>query len=390
MEHHMSRLFTVPTRYLTVGEPIGYDLRSPNDVLLLSKGQVIHGADQVDAILKIGPCVNAEDAFKLGLISIEQLQNNPDTPEPLSTKPQKQTVHRPFDLVAEWYTKTDVLYTQHLQLAKRVESIAQSIYDSVSICPQPLSAGIFLVPFKKYTSAHAVHCAILIAMVAPLLKHTPQDILSLIKAALLMNIGNAKLQDSLFEHNKVLSPSCREIIQNHPLVSHNISRTHGIDDELTLRIILEHHEKPNGTGYPKQLVENKIHYLSKVLHIVDILLAKMTHRSYRKAMAIRKAMGTLLQAYSDPDSIQIIQTVIKTMGLYPSGSAIKLASGEVAIVAYRQDNWLETWAILKESGERLSIPLKRKVDLSSSPELAVSYSTPLIKFINPHQLFGFK
>jgi HD-GYP domain-containing protein (c-di-GMP phosphodiesterase class II) len=385
----MSRLFTVPSRYLTVGEPIAYDLRSPNDVLLLSKGQVISGGEQINAILKIGPCVNAEDAFKLGLITIEELQGPQESPS-LPVKPSKPTVHRPFDLVAEWYAKTDVLYSQHLELAKRVESIAQSIYDAVSICPQPLCAGIFLVPFKKYTSAHAVHCAIVITMTALALKIPENDTVSILKAALLMNIGNAKLQDSLFEHNKVLNPSCKAIIKQHPLVSHNIAKTHGVLDELTLRIILEHHEQPDGTGYPQQLVENKIHYYSKILHIVDILLAKMTHRSYRKAMAIRKAMGTLLNAYADQDSIQIIQSVIKAVGLYPPGTALKLPSGEVAIVTYRHDNMLETWAVLKDSGERLAIPLKRKIDLHSISDLSITYSTPLIKFINPHQLFGFK
>lgn len=384
----MSHLYELPLNLLAVGAPLNYDLRSRNDVLLIKKGFAIKDTEQIEAILKAGPCVGPEDAFKLGLIETLEATPTPVFMPNIKHKPSKKDL-RPFDTVAEWITKTNLLYGQQLSLAHRVESISEDILKHVSIFPEAASAAIFLVPFKQYTAAHAVHCAIYCAIIAEQQGVAEMDRLALIKAALLMNISIARLQDTLFSVSQSIAHNCREKLNQHPELSATLAKEHGIDCELTLTIIRQHHEKPDGTGYPSQLVENKIHQLSKILHIVDIILAKITHRVYRKPIAPKKALGSMLATYKDLESQKVIKYLIKSLGVYPPGTVVRNAEGETLIISQKSDVFIEMWAVFRSDGMAIPSPLKRRIDLSRQHELHVVPYTDINKIINLNALFGY-
>lgn len=384
----MSTLYDLPSTYLSVGTPLHYDLRSRNDVLLIKKGFAIKDAEQIEAILKAGPCVNPEDAFKLGLIESLEATTPPINIPTVKRKPSKKDL-RPFDAVSEWITKTNLLYGQQLALAHRVESISEDILKNVSLFPEAASAAIFLVPFKQYTAAHAVHCAIYCAIIAEQQNVPEMDRLALIKAALLMNISIARLQDTLFSVRQTIAHNCREKLNQHPELSAAIAEEHGIQCPLTLTIIRQHHEKPDGSGYPSQLVENKLHQLSKILHIVDIILAKITHRVYRKPIAPKKALGSMLATYKDLDSQTVIKYLIKSLGIYPPGTVVRNAEGETLIISHKSDVFIDMWAVFRADGMAMASPLKRRIEMSRQHELQVVPYTDINKIINLNALFGY-
>lgn len=381
-------LHQLPQRFLVAGSPINYDLRSRNNVLLIKRGSVIRDVDQINAILKTGPCVNAEDAFRLGIIDTLDAPSNILVSAQTKIHVDKKET-RPFDVIAECITKTQILYTQNGFFAQRVESISAEIIKISESCPEAVAAAVFLIPFKSYTAAHAVHCGIYSVIVGRELGLQTAEIEALVQASLLMNISQSKLQDKLFNHNQPITPYIRTQLDQHPQQSASHAKENGIEDPVVLRIVEQHHEKPDGSGYPRKLVENKIHKLAIILHILDVALAKITHRSYRKPMAPKKALGTLLVSYKDQYCQEIIKYLIKAVGVYPSGTIVKLASGETAVITNKSHQHLEMWSVFNPSGLAYVTPLRRRIELNKQHELQVVPYTDINKIVNLNILFGY-
>ena len=97
-------------------------------------------------------------------------------------------------------------------------------------------------------------------------------------------------------------------------------------------IVLKHHERLDGSGYPNGLKEREIPDIAQMAAIVDIYDAVTSNRCYKNPMDSFKALRYLSLHYQDKLNQKLIQQFIKNIGIYPFGSLVKLNSGIVGIV----------------------------------------------------------
>jgi hypothetical protein len=185
-------------------------------------------------------------------------------------------------------------------------------------------------PDPHYSVTHALHTALLMALIGRRKDWGDGQTSTGIKAALTMNIAITQLQNELACQAGALSDAQRQTIHNHPLASAQCLLALGVQDEDWLQAVRQHHEQADGKGYPLGLTE--ANPLADALHTCDVFGAKMSPRVGRPSMPSPKAASDIFRQRS---AGYFGATIIREMGLYPPGSRVLLRTGEQAVVLRR-------------------------------------------------------
>ncbi|MGV6852363.1 MAG: HD-GYP domain-containing protein [bacterium] len=172
---------------------------------------------------------------------------------------------------------------------------------------------------------------------------------------LLCDIGNTKISRQLLEKSSHLSDDERERIHKHVEIGVDIlERCGGIPDRV-IDIVAKHHERFDGSGYGKGLVGDQIPLLARIAGIVDSYDAMTNPRPHRKALTAAQALDVLFEQRDHLFQSQLIDEFIQAVGIYPSGSLVRLNSGEVGVViSHNFEKRLrpEVACVLDSEGER--------------------------------------
>lgn len=209
---------------------------------------------------------------------------------------------------------------------------------------------------EVYGLVHLLHAAAFCALLSRRLGWTPERQRSLVGAALTMNLSIIDLQGRLASRGGKLAAPQRAAIDRHPDEAVAWLRNAGLDDAEWLAAVAQHHEQPGGGGYPQGLAEPC--ETAQLLRLVDIFLAKLASRGGRAAMGAPQAAKAL---YTGSDGHPFAALLVKEVGLYPPGTLVKLASGEIA-VAVRRGATGQTplvSAVMNRHGDALGSPVRR-------------------------------
>ncbi len=151
--------------------------------------------------------------------------------------------------------------------------------------------------------------------------------------ALLHDIGEVQLPYNLLHKETVFTQQERRLMQQHPALGHAILLHADSLHEETLRIVLEHHERFDGSGYPAGRQGADLSAFSVIVGIADAYDAMLSTREGRPALLPERAMQELyaqicLGEY-DP---YWVEQVMQCIGLYPVGSTVELNTGESGVV----------------------------------------------------------
>jgi HD-GYP domain-containing protein (c-di-GMP phosphodiesterase class II) len=182
----------------------------------------------------------------------------------------------------------------------------------------------------RYGVLHAMHTGILMCLIGRRKDWHEQRIATAVRAALTMNITITALQTGLAHQIDVLDDVQRAVINDHPLASARCLRELGVTEAEWLTAVEQHHEQPNGQGYPQGLTEVSI--LADALRTCDVFGAKMSSRVGRKGMLSPRAAAEIFRQRS---AGYYGATIIGVLGLYPPGCLLRLSTGEAAVVLRR-------------------------------------------------------
>ena len=177
-----------------------------------------------------------------------------------------------------------------------------------------------------------VNTAILSALIALELKLPHHKVLQIVTGALLHDVGMLRIPKEIVDKKGVLSPGELQRIQSHPLYTYKIVNKELLYPEDVGLIVLQHHERWDGEGYPRRISGVSIDLGARIVSVSDAFEAMVSQKPYRNSMMGYQAMKNLLSdnlRRFDPD---VIKAFIQTMGIYPIGSIILLNSGALARV----------------------------------------------------------
>ena len=147
---------------------------------------------------------------------------------------------------------------------------------------------------------------------------------------LLHDVGKAAVPLEILNKPGRLTPEEMAIMRQHPIVGAQMLMEADADEDL-LDITLHHHEKMDGSGYPHGLKGGEITLYSRMAAVCDVYDAVTSDRPYRKGWTPAEAMHKMLSWHGHFDS-KLLQAFVRSIGIYPVGSLVRLASGRVALV----------------------------------------------------------
>ncbi|MEO0206858.1 MAG: HD-GYP domain-containing protein, partial [candidate division WOR-3 bacterium] len=177
-------------------------------------------------------------------------------------------------------------YVAHQELKKSYEQIDQVLHGTV--------AALASVVEKRdpYTAGHQRRVSELACAIAEEM-NLSRDIIDYLRiAASLHDVGKIYVPAEILAKPTRLTPAEFEIIKTHPHVGFEILRP--VDFPWPIpEIVLQHHEKMDGSGYPIGLTGDKIMLEAKILCVADIVEAMISHRPYREALGLDQALGDI-------------------------------------------------------------------------------------------------
>lgn len=234
----------------------------------------------------------------------------------------------------------------------------------IQLCEYDLDATLGTVHFGSkydYTIIHPLHCAILTYCLA--IKHdiTDNRLNTIICASLTANIGMFELQNKLVEHAGPLRSDQRAEVDKHTMRGVVLLKHIGVLDKLWLEIVLQHHEKRDGTGYPRKLEGKAFIREARMLAIADRYHAMVAPREYRVGMSPTEALKMIFQERGSEVDEVMGSILIKEMGIYPPGAIVELANKEIAVVTRRGDDRMKPMvkSISSPDGKLYPEPLSR-------------------------------
>ena len=197
-----------------------------------------------------------------------------------------------------------------------------------------LGALISLARLKnkdEYTYMHSVAvCALMVALARELgLSEAETKQAGL--AGLLHDIGKAGIPLDVLNKPGALTEEEFELVKLHPERGHKLLMQANITDEVAMDVCLHHHEKVNGKGYPHKLQAHEISLFAKMGAVCDVYDAITSNRPYKAGWEPGISMQRMAQ-WVDHFDDTVFKAFVKSVGIYPIGSMVKLKSGRLAVV----------------------------------------------------------
>jgi putative nucleotidyltransferase with HDIG domain len=222
-----------------------------------------------------------------------------------------------------------------LRHAKRA---VQSIVDLILSEELSLLGMTTLKDYDEYTYQHCVNVAILSISMGARLGLSKQQLSQLGLSGLFHDIGKVRIPNKILEKPGKLTPEEWAIMKTHPIEGVKIiAKLHGISS-LSMRAMItayEHHLNIDLTGYPRLKRRRQQNLFSRVVAISDCFDAMTAHRSYQKdPFTPYEALHYMTTKLADRFDTTLLKVFIRTVGIYPPGTVVKLNTGELALVIY--------------------------------------------------------
>lgn len=254
---------------------------------------------------------------------------------------------------------------QHVDAA-HLEPIIGKMMESVIRNPDALVPLARLKRQEAYASEHAVATAALIIAFGRQQGMPEPEIEKLALGTMVKDIGQSALDSRLITKPGMLSKAEYSIVQGHVEEGLAVLEATSRLAETSVAVVLEHHERYNGCGYPYRMAGDEISVAGRMAAIVDTYDAMTSARPYRAAMAPSHALRQLYDEGGTQYDPTLVAAFIKTVGIYPVGTLVLLESGHLAVVEQlHPDNMLTPIVrVIYHTGRRQYLTEPAEVDLA--------------------------
>ncbi len=228
-------------------------------------------------------------------------------------------------------------FLQNARTGKRIDSekvldTVGRMVDSVMRNQDALTSLARLKSFDDYTFAHSVNVCILSLAVGRHMGLEKDDLEQLGLGAILHDIGKMLVPGDLLNKPGRLSEGEFRVMKKHTELGKEVLAGMKCVKEPAMTVVIEHHERFDGSGYHMQLSGSAIHLNARIAGIADVYDAMTSNRVYQKGMRPEDALKRLYHSRGSLFEPELVERLIKCLGVYPIGTCVELNTGEAAIV----------------------------------------------------------
>ncbi|HPA90868.1 MAG TPA: HD-GYP domain-containing protein [Quisquiliibacterium sp.] len=257
------------------------------------------------------------------------------SPSPARGTPLHRETERAAKLIRHGKRMVMSLYGE-ARLGQAIDAVdcmplVDEITASVNRNPGALISLARLKTHDEYTYMHSVAvCALMVAF-ARQIGLPPDEVRLAGLAGLMHDMGKALMPLEVLNKPGALAPAEFEIMKSHPQRGHALLRGGRDTPGMVLDVCLHHHEKVDGTGYPFGLTQDRLSVHARMGAICDVYDAVTSNRPYKGAWTPNESVRRMAQWAGHFDA-QLLRAFVRTVGIYPTGSLVRLHSERLAVV----------------------------------------------------------
>jgi putative nucleotidyltransferase with HDIG domain len=199
-------------------------------------------------------------------------------------------------------------------IVPRTKRIAESTIDFVLKSDRSVAQLGTLMATDYYTYTHSINVSVFTVALAHKAGVAREDLSELATGALLHDIGKSELPKALLTKTGPLDPDEFRQVQEHVVIGERLLNTHRTLTPMAMLPVKQHHEKIDGSGYPRGLEKDQVHLFGRIAAIADVFDAMTTNRSYQRAMRPYEAlflMRTKLRGKFDQGLLEAFIRLLK-------------------------------------------------------------------------------
>jgi len=266
---------------------------------------------------------------------------------------------------------------------EQVEPVVESITESILRNSGALIGLMRIKNKDDYTFMHCVAVGTFMIALGKQLGMSDDELVDAGTAGLLHDVGKCLVPLDVLNKPGRLTAAEFDVIREHPMRGYRMLRDAGFQDSVALEVVLHHHERLDGKGYPDQLKGDEVTRLARMGAVVDVYDAMGSDRCYRKADPPTSVLKLLLSESGSHFDPVIVHSFIKSLGIYPNGSLVRLHSGRLAVVMeqHPEQALMPKVRVFYSTKSKMPVPT---LDL----DLSVERGDPIVGYEDPYE-WGF-
>lgn len=207
-----------------------------------------------------------------------------------------------------------------------------AIIDEIVSNPNVLIHLTDIRTFDGYTFSHSVNVCILSVIIGLKFQLNELELRELAIGAILHDVGKTSIPTQILLKKGPLTPSEFVQVKMHTIKGWQILKKNPAIPLFSAHIAYQHHEQPNGKGYPRKLIDEQIDLYAKIVSVADAYDAMTSARVYREAMLPSQALRVIRQLRDIQFNAEAADCLISSVAPYPVGSRVQLNTSEIGIV----------------------------------------------------------
>ncbi|GKU83203.1 HD-GYP domain-containing protein [Niallia sp. NCCP-28] len=327
----------IGTKYINEGVKLAKPIINDQGLVLINSGIELD-SNRIKRLMELG----------ISYLYIEDERTNDIYPNPaISEKLKKaamQTIEKKFNEI-----KNAVTIKKPIMMEKAVstfKNLIGNVLDELQTNKELFSLMSEVFLYDNYIFSHSLNVTIYSLALGIELKLSRKELEVLGLGAILHDVGKMNIPLDILMKPQKLTQEEYEIIKQHAEAGFQMLRKVHTMPLLVAHCAYQHHERLNGSGYPRGITGDTIHLYGKIIAVADVFDAITSNRVYRQAMLPHEALEILYTGIDTLYDAKIVQAFKKSIVLYPTGLGVTLSNGEKGIVC-RQNKGLNERPIIR-------------------------------------------
>lgn len=261
-----------------------------------------------------------------------------------------------------------------IRMGKHFKDLLNSIFDEMA---QQKDAMVMLTDMcltDNYLYNHSLNVCLYSSLLGMGMGLSRDELMVLGLGAILHDIGKVKIPPKLLFKPDKLTESEYTIVQRHAEIGYTMLKDLPNIPLISAHCAYQHHERIDGSGYPRGIQGHEIHDYAKLIGLCDVYDALTTHRCYRAAKLPHEAMELLYASAGTKFDQHLIESFFQKVAIYPLGMTVELNTGETGVVVDLNASCLHR-PVIRVLEDQSGMPLKEPYELDLSKQLTVMIKT---------------
>lgn len=278
----------------------------------------------------------------------------------------------------------DVRFGRQLE-SDVVDEVVDNITESVFRNKDALITLSRIKTVDQYTFMHSISVCVLMTSFARAMEYDAETTRQIAVGSLLHDLGKMRVPPEILNKPGPLTDDEFLVMKRHVDYGEELLAEHDWMSDLSMRVVLEHHERIDGTGYPHGLFGDELSDVGRMSAIVDVYDALTSNRCYKKSWEPTYTLGKMMEWSRDHFGEAVTHQFVRCVGIYPVGTLVRLNSGKLAVVIEQHEDHLLQPRVRVVFDEGLGRHVSPSdVDLTTSDVVIAEAVAPQEVRIDPH------